>query len=174
MGALEEIEEATDLPFPQPDPNRPGAVLTAEQASAAEELREGLQKGGYAAYLLDGVTGSGKTEVYFEAIADVLRADPEAQILVLLPEIALTQAILARFEARFGAAPAPWHLPPGRARRRQRAKDPDQNMPSNRDRDSRRSRAARDCQPAARRPPCARPRSKRKTGTRAPPSSFST
>ena len=84
-------------------------MLTGEQASAAEELREGLRRGGFAAYLLDGVTGSGKTEVYFEAIAELLRSDPGAQILVLLPEIALTQAILARFDARFGAAPAPWH-----------------------------------------------------------------
>jgi len=109
MGALEEVEELVDLPFPAPDPGLPGAVLTGEQASAAEELREGLRKGGFLAYLLDGVTGSGKTEVYFEAIAEVLRTDPEVQILVLLPEIALTQAILSRFEARFGAAPAPWH-----------------------------------------------------------------
>jgi primosomal protein N' (replication factor Y) len=109
MGALEEIEEQVDLPFPAPNPDLPGAVLTGEQASAAEELREGLRKGGFSAYLLDGVTGSGKTEVYFEAIAEVLRSDSEAQILVLLPEIALTQAILARFEQRFGAGPAPWH-----------------------------------------------------------------
>ncbi|KJS35975.1 MAG: primosome assembly protein PriA, partial [Hyphomonas sp. BRH_c22] len=65
--------------------------------------------GGFAAFLLDGVTGSGKTEVYFEAIAEALRVDPQAQVLVMLPEIALTQAILSRFEARFGAAPAPWH-----------------------------------------------------------------
>jgi len=109
MGALEEIEEAVDHPFPAPDPELPGAVLTGEQALAAEELRAGLQQGGFSAYLLDGVTGSGKTEVYFEAIAEILRTDTEAQILVLLPEIALTQAILSRFEARFGAAPAPWH-----------------------------------------------------------------
>lgn len=109
MGALEEVEELVDRPFPIPNPDLPGAVLTGEQASAAEELREGLHKGGFSAWLLDGVTGSGKTEVYFEAIAEVLRSDPEAQILVLLPEIALTQAILSRFEARFGAAPAPWH-----------------------------------------------------------------
>ncbi|MFN3910982.1 primosomal protein N' [Hyphomonas sp.] len=109
LGALEEIEEAVDLPFPAPDPELPGAVLTGEQAVAAVELREGLRSGGFSSFLLDGVTGSGKTEVYFEAIAEVLRADEDAQILVLLPEIALTQAILARFEHRFGAAPAPWH-----------------------------------------------------------------
>lgn len=109
MGALEEVIEAVDQPFPAPNPDLPGEVLTGEQSEAAEELREGIRTGGFSAYLLDGVTGSGKTEVYFEAIAEVLRADPEAQILVLLPEIALTQAILSRFEARFGTAPAPWH-----------------------------------------------------------------
>lgn len=108
-GALETLEVETDLPFPVPDADRPGAVLTEEQASAAESLREGVRRGSYASYLLDGVTGSGKTEVYFEAIAETLRSDPEAQVLVLLPEIALTQAILTRFEERFGTAPAPWH-----------------------------------------------------------------
>ncbi|MBY9067715.1 primosomal protein N' [Hyphomonas sp. WL0036] len=108
-GALEPVEIEIDLPFPIPDPDLPGATLTAEQAEAADELRASIQQGGYAAFLLDGVTGSGKTEVYFEAIAEMLRSDPAAQVLVLLPEIALTQAILARFEARFGAPPAPWH-----------------------------------------------------------------
>lgn len=108
-GALETFEVETDLPFPAPDPDLPGAVLTAEQASAAAALQEGVRTGGYASYLLDGVTGSGKTEVYFEAIAETLRRDPEAQTLVLLPEIALTQAILTRFEQRFGSTPAPWH-----------------------------------------------------------------
>jgi len=109
LGALEEVEEAVDQPFPEPDPDLPGAVLTHEQASAAGDLCEGIRAGGFSAYLLDGVTGSGKTEVYFEAIAEVLRRDPDAQVLVLLPEIALTQAILARFEQRFGTLPAPWH-----------------------------------------------------------------
>lgn len=108
-GALETFEVETDPPFPEPEPDKPGAELTQEQASAAESLREGVRKRAYAAYLLDGVTGSGKTEVYFEAIAETLRSDPDAQVLVLLPEIALTQAILARFEDRFGTAPAPWH-----------------------------------------------------------------
>jgi len=57
--------------------------------------------------LLDGVTGSGKTEVYFEAIAEGLRAGRQA--LVLLPEIALTEPFLKRFQARFGCAPVAWH-----------------------------------------------------------------
>ena len=62
--------------------------------------------------LLDGVTGSGKTEVYFEAVAAAL--DAGKQVLILLPEIALTQAFLERFQDRFGAKPAEWHsdVPP--------------------------------------------------------------
>ena len=108
-GALVVRTTETDLPFPEPDPDRKGACLTREQAEAADDIAASLRRGGYAVFLLDGVTGSGKTEVYFEAIAEMLRLDPEAQILVLLPEIALTQAILGRFEARFGAAPASWH-----------------------------------------------------------------
>tara|TARA_R110002033_G_scaffold8394_2_gene28880 strand:+ start:955 stop:3123 length:2169 start_codon:yes stop_codon:yes gene_type:complete len=108
-GALRAEEMAADLPFAVPQPDLPGATLTGEQAEAADVLKASMRTGGFAAFLLDGVTGSGKTEVYFEAIAEALRVDPEAQILVLLPEIALTQAILSRFEARFGAAPAPWH-----------------------------------------------------------------
>jgi primosomal protein N' (replication factor Y) len=76
-------------------------------------------KGGFQAALLDGVTGSGKTEVYLEAVARLLAAEPDAQILVLLPEIALTQAVIARFSERFGAAPAEWHsgVAPGQRRR---------------------------------------------------------
>ena len=57
--------------------------------------------------MLEGVTGSGKTEVYFEAIAEALRHG--RQVLVLLPEIALSAQFLGRFAERFGAAPAVWH-----------------------------------------------------------------
>ncbi len=65
------------------------------------------------------MTGSGKTEVYLEAVAAALAADPDAQVLILLPEIALTQAVIARFASRFGAAPAEWHsgVSPPRRRR---------------------------------------------------------
>ncbi|MGH1421458.1 MAG: primosomal protein N' [Hyphomonas sp.] len=108
-GALEAMRQSVDQPFPVPDLTVPGATLTDEQEEAADELRFAVRESGFHAFLLDGVTGSGKTEVYFEAIAEALRTDPDAQILVLLPEIALTQAILARFEARFDAMPAPWH-----------------------------------------------------------------
>lgn len=108
-GSLVAETRATDQPYPAPDPNRDGHDLTAEQAAAGETLKAAARAGGYAPFLLDGITGSGKTEVYFEAIAETLRADPSTQILVLLPEIALTQAVFDRFEARFGAGPAPWH-----------------------------------------------------------------
>ncbi|MEP1145142.1 MAG: primosomal protein N' [Henriciella sp.] len=109
VGSLAAETRATDLPYPAPDPHRSGPDLTAEQSEAGETLRAAIRKGGYQPFLLDGITGSGKTEVYFEAISEALIKDPDAQILVLLPEIALTQAVFDRFESRFGAGPAPWH-----------------------------------------------------------------
>ena len=66
-----------------------------------------MQERSFSVIAVDGVTGSGKTEVYFEAIAETLRAGRQA--LVMLPEIALSAQWLERFEARFGAAPAVWH-----------------------------------------------------------------
>ena len=75
--------------------------------AAAAALREAVAAGGYSVTLLDGVTGSGKTEVYFEAVAAALGAG--RQVLILLPEIALTADFLERFAARFGARPAEWH-----------------------------------------------------------------
>jgi primosomal protein N' (replication factor Y) len=108
-GSLRADIRATDLPYPAPEPARAGPDLTPEQSTAAEVLRQAVRQGGYAPFLLDGITGSGKTEVYFEAISEALAKDPAAQVLVLLPEIALTQAVFERFEARFGAGPAPWH-----------------------------------------------------------------
>ena len=105
--------------FEPPDPSRPGAALNPSQAAATAALNVMADAGGFAAALLDGVTGSGKTEVYLEAVAHVLAADPDAQVLVLLPEIALTQAVIARFAERFGAAPAEWHSGVAPPRRRQ-------------------------------------------------------
>jgi primosomal protein N' (replication factor Y) len=117
-GVLQTVEVAPPPPFGEPDPSRPAAALNPSQAAAATALKGLLAQGGFEAALLDGVTGSGKTEVYLEAAAAVLAADAAAQVLVLLPEIALTQAVIARFEARFGAAPAEWHsaVPPPRRR----------------------------------------------------------
>jgi primosomal protein N' (replication factor Y) len=86
-----------------------GKALSPMQQAAADELCAVVRAGVFHVSLLDGVTGSGKTEVYLEAAAEALRSSPDAQVLVLLPEIALTQAAMARFEARFGALPAEWH-----------------------------------------------------------------
>jgi primosomal protein N' (replication factor Y) len=104
-------------PFPRPD--FAFASLTEPQTTAADMLCESIVKGGYSTTLLDGVTGSGKTEVYFEAVAEALRRG-KGQALILLPEIALTTQFLERFEARFGCRPAEWHSavsPKERARR---------------------------------------------------------
>ena len=107
-GALAWVEDAA-ADVPAPDPHRPASPLNPSQAAAAAELTRLVEAQGFQAALLDGVTGSGKTEVYLEAAARLIAADPDAQVLVLLPEIALTQAVIARFEARFGVKPAEWH-----------------------------------------------------------------
>jgi len=106
-GAIEAVEVTIDDPFPEPDPAHGPPSLEPAQAEAAQELRDAVDAGEFAPYLLDGVTGSGKTEVYFEAIAETIRR--EEQALVLLPEIALTEPFLKRFAARFGCDPVPWH-----------------------------------------------------------------
>jgi primosomal protein N' (replication factor Y) len=105
-GALEQVAVEADRPLATPDSEFAPPDLTDEQAAAAASLAGAIGKG-FDPVLLDGVTGSGKTEVYFEAIAECLRADRQA--LVLLPEIALTEPFLKRFQARFGCAPVAWH-----------------------------------------------------------------
>ena len=118
-GALTAVTRPVDPPYSAPNPDLEGLELTPLQAEAGGVLRRLVQAGGFQSALLDGVTGSGKTEVYFEAIAEVLRQDPEAQILIMLPEIALTEAVLSRFQKRFGTLPALWHSGAGpKARRR--------------------------------------------------------
>ena len=88
------------------DLSRQRAKLTKEQAEAARTLLANTG-GAFTVSLLDGVTGSGKTEIYFEAIAAALARGK--QVLVLMPEIALTSQFIARCEERFGARPAEWH-----------------------------------------------------------------
>jgi len=90
---------------PDPDFRKPDFVLT--QLAAADALRTTVDQGGYTVTLLDGVTGSGKTEVYFEAVAENIRK--KRQTLILMPEIALTTQSLDRFAERFGVRPAEWH-----------------------------------------------------------------
>jgi primosomal protein N' (replication factor Y) len=105
-GALEAVAVDADRPLACPDPEHAPPDLNDDQREAAASLASAIGKG-FDPVLLDGVTGSGKTEVYFEAIADCLRQGKQA--LVLLPEIALTEPFLKRFEARFGCAPVAWH-----------------------------------------------------------------
>ncbi len=110
------------LPFSMPAPCRMVDVspldisFSAEQQAAAESLGEFVRQGAFSAVLLDGVTGAGKTEVYFEAVAETLRQG--RQVLILLPEIALSAQFLERFERRFGVAPALWHSEVSPAKRR--------------------------------------------------------
>ena len=118
-GVLEVFEVAPEAAFDRPDPDHAPSSLNADQAAAAATMAEGVAARAFRPFLLDGVTGSGKTEAYLEAVADTLRRDPEAQILILLPEIALTQAVIERIAARFGAAPAEWHSGVAPPRRRQ-------------------------------------------------------
>jgi primosomal protein N' (replication factor Y) len=95
-------------PFLPPDPAHPGAsTLSPDQAAAAATLCHAVTARVFSVTLLEGVTGSGKTEVYLEAIAECLRVGRQA--LVLLPEIALSSQWLERFQRRFGVAPAVWH-----------------------------------------------------------------
>lgn len=96
----------------RPDPTFAQPAFSAIQSAAIHTLRETVSHETYSATLIDGVTGSGKTEVYFEAIAAAV--DAGKQVLVLLPEIALTASFMERFHDRFGAPPATWHsdMPP--------------------------------------------------------------
>lgn len=109
------IDLVEERPPPGPDGGRDGPALSPAQTAAAQALRARIGAG-YSVTLLDGVTGSGKTEVYFEAVATALRAG--RQVVVLLPEIAMSAQWFARFLRRFGAPPALWHSELGHAQRR--------------------------------------------------------
>ncbi|MCF7697785.1 primosomal protein N' [Loktanella sp. M215] len=107
LGAVSEEDAPRDTAYPKLDPGHGGKELTPDQAAGAAVLATAVASGVYGTTLLKGVTGSGKTEVYLEAVAACLRAGRQA--LVLLPEIALTGEFLDRVEARFGQRPAEWH-----------------------------------------------------------------
>ena len=92
---------------PQPDPDFAVPDFLDEQRDGAEAMRAMAARDAFEVALLDGVTGSGKTEVYFEAVAETLRRG--RQVLILMPEIALTGQFLSRFAARFGVNPTEWH-----------------------------------------------------------------
>jgi primosomal protein N' (replication factor Y) len=107
QGTLEEVWLEPGKTLDAPDPDFGGQALNDAQAVAAAALKAQIQANVFGVTLIDGVTGSGKTDVYFEAVAETLRQGRQA--LVLLPEIALTGQFLDRFVARFGVAPAEWH-----------------------------------------------------------------
>jgi primosomal protein N' (replication factor Y) (superfamily II helicase) len=107
VGALEPVQVSIDAPFPVPDPLFHLPELSEAQETAATVMRAAVKAAAFEPIVLDGVTGSGKTETYFEAVAEALKCG--RQVLVLLPEISLTQPFLKRFEARFGVEPATWH-----------------------------------------------------------------
>jgi primosomal protein N' (replication factor Y) len=106
-GTLETVVLPPEPVARAPDPEFAAADLTPAQRSAADALRDIVAKGGYGVTLIDGVTGSGKTQVYFEAVAEAVRRG--RQTLILMPEIALTAQVLDRFAERFGVRPAEWH-----------------------------------------------------------------
>lgn len=107
VGLMRADDRPVDPHFDEPNHDMSGRVLSPAQNAAAADLVVQVKKNAYSASLLDGVTGSGKTEVYFEAVAEALRQG--RQVIILVPEIALTQAGLSRFKARFGAEPVAWH-----------------------------------------------------------------
>jgi primosomal protein N' (replication factor Y) len=122
QGAITAVAVAREEPpgAPSADPlhaiaGRPSPQLSPTQSAAATAVRDSIGAG-FQVTLIDGVAGSGKTEVYFEAIARAFEKD--RQVLVLLPEIALSAQWLARFHQRFGIMPAQWHSELGRAQRR--------------------------------------------------------
>jgi primosomal protein N' (replication factor Y) len=112
QGVLSPVRLPPPPVVPLPDPSFHLPKLTEAQGEVAARLRDSVRAGCFDVALIDGVTGSGKTETYFEAVAAALEKGRQA--LILLPEIALTQAFLERFESRFGARPAEWHsdVPP--------------------------------------------------------------
>ncbi len=107
VGMLVAVPLAAGPAFAVPDPAHPRATLSPDQDAAAAALCRTVEALTFSVTLLDGVTGSGKTEVYLEAVAACVRAGRQA--LVLLPEIALSSQWLDRFERRFGVPPAVWH-----------------------------------------------------------------
>lgn len=107
QGIFTEVEVPAPPVVAAPDPTYAPPILEGAQIEAAETLKKVVGENTFKVLLLDGVTGSGKTEVYFEAVAKAIELGK--QVLILMPEIALTQQFLDRFETRFGAPPAEWH-----------------------------------------------------------------
>ncbi len=106
-GRYRPLKPKDSLAFPLPDPDAQKKALSPAQQKAAQQLAQDVRAQVFSVTLLDGVTGSGKTEVYAEAMAQAFRQDK--QVLLLLPEIAMTAALTDRLTARFGVEPTLWH-----------------------------------------------------------------
>ena len=107
-GAIEGVEVDLNSPYPEPDPDfAPPDAVDRPGLCRRHPARRRSRRGAFEPFLLDGVTGSGKTEVYLEGVAQAIRDGKQA--LILLPEIALTEPFLKRFTARFGVEPVAWH-----------------------------------------------------------------
>ena len=115
-GALARVEVDAFPPPEEPDWRLPGPDLSPAQKAAADALSAAVHDA-FSVTVLEGVPGSGKTEVYLQAVAECLKRG--RQVLVLLPEIALSAQWLERFRARFGTAPALWHSEVTQAQRRE-------------------------------------------------------
>jgi primosomal protein N' (replication factor Y) (superfamily II helicase) len=103
------IEEIKHPPLYHPEEVRLANIhLSDNQQNVVNDLKDKITANKFSATLLDGVTGSGKTEVYLSAIEELFK-DESAQILIMLPEIALTSQVVNRFERRFGFTPQTWH-----------------------------------------------------------------
>ncbi len=91
--------------------------LNNQQQAAADTIGQSVQAGGFSVHLLDGITGSGKTQVYFDS---AWRAYSMGRsVLLMMPEIALTAQFMSRFKNRFGENPVVWHSNLTAARRRE-------------------------------------------------------
>ncbi len=91
--------------------------LNQEQQNAANHINSFIQNGGFSVHLLDGITGSGKTQVYFDSAWGAYKSGKS--VLLMMPEIALTAQFMSRFESRFGAKPVVWHSNLTTAKRRE-------------------------------------------------------
>jgi len=115
-GILKPASIAAPVPCRMVDLTASALAFTDAQSAAAEALQNIVAAQKFSTVLLDGVTGSGKTEVYFEAVASALAQGKQA--LILLPEISLSAQFMERFTRRFGVAPAIWHSEVPAAQRR--------------------------------------------------------
>ena len=97
--------------------DRGNIELNAEQRAAADKIGQDITNGGFSVNVLDGITGSGKTQVYFDSVWRAYSAG--RSVLLMMPEIALTAQFMKRFESRFGAPPVVWHSNLTATRRRE-------------------------------------------------------